>query len=163
MKSARSGNVVYHPAATTILCIIRHYPAPHAKAHIRPNNQATPHNALCHLAPTFTTPYYPISLHISPHHQTPSSISRNTLHRTTGPTNITYRPALSSMRARRRTMLHHATPPCAALHSIALLRTNSAPPNIILHHSSSWRISKCFLFITESHHYFYIIKIKTLT
>ena len=25
------GNVVYHPAATTILCIIRHYPAPHRR------------------------------------------------------------------------------------------------------------------------------------
>ena len=29
VKIASSGNVVYHPAATTILCIIRHYPAPH--------------------------------------------------------------------------------------------------------------------------------------
>ena len=71
-----------------------------------------------------------------------------------------------SYRLRLRHKLHHATPGCAALHSIALLRTNlqySAPPNIIRHYSSSWRISKCFLFITESHHYFYIIKIKTLT
>ena len=141
-----------------------------AKLRIRPNNQAPPHNALHHLAPSFTTPHYSISLHISPHHRTPSSIFRNTLHRTTGPTNITYRPALFSTcphhRARRRTMLDHATPLCAALHSIALPRTNlhySAQPNIILHHYSSWRISQCSLFIIESHHYFYIIKIKTLT
>ena len=136
-----------------------------AKPRIRPNNQAPPHNALQHLAPTFSTPHYSISLHISPHHQTPSSISRNTLHRTTGSTKITYRPALSTMRTRRSTMLHHAKPPCAALHSTALLRTNmqySAPPNIILHHSTSWRISLYSLFITESHHYFYIIKINTL-
>ena len=63
-----------------------------AKPRIRPNNQAPPHNALHHLAPTFTTLHYPISLHISPHHRTTSSIFRNTLHRTTGPTNITYRP-----------------------------------------------------------------------
>ena len=71
-----------------------------------------------------------------------------------------------SYRPRLRHKLHHATPRCAALHSIALLRTSlqySAPPNIILHHSSSWHISKCFLFITESYHYFYIIKMKTLT
>ena len=128
VKIASSGNVFYHPAATRILCVIRYYPARITKPRIRLNNQAPPHNAIQHLAPTITTIHYPTSLHISPHHQTSCCISRNTLHRNTGPTNITYRPALSSTcrhhRARRRPMLHHATPLCAALHSIALPRTN---------------------------------------
>ena len=47
---------------------------------------------------------------------------------------------IQPLRGRRRTMLHRATSPCAALHSIARLRINlyySVPPNIILQHSSS--------------------------
>ena len=112
-----------------------------AKPRIRPNNQAPPHNALQHLAPTFTTPHYPISLHISPHHQTPSSISRNTLHRTMGPTNITYRPALSSTCAHEATscytMLHHRVQHFTASHY-------SAPTCTTQHH----QISSC----TTPHH-----------
>ena len=107
-----------------------------AKPCIRPNNQAPPHNALQHLAPTLTTPHYPISLHISPHHQTPSSISRNILHRTTAPTNITYRPALSSTCAHDdapcyttlcSTSQHRTTP-----HQPALLRTTKYHPASLL-------------------------------
>ena len=136
-----------------------------AKPRIRQNNEAPPHIALQYLAATFTTPHHLTSLYISPHHQTPSSISRNTLHRTTEPSNITYRPALSNT-CPHHCARRHATPCYTTLCSTSqhrLLRTNlhySAPPNIILHHSS-WRISQCSLFITESHHYFYIIKIKT--
>ena len=96
-----------------------------AKSRITPNNQAPPHNALHYLAPTFTTPHYPISLHISPHHQTPSSISRNTLHRITGPTNITYRPALSS------TWAHDDAPCYTTLYSTSQHRTTPHQPALL--------------------------------
>ena len=139
---------------------------------IRPNHRAPPHDALQYLAPTFTTIHYTASAHIA---KTPSRNSHTTLHHIAGPTNTTYCPALSStcphLHARHSTTLHHATPSYAAPYNIAPPHINlhySAPPNS-LHHSSWWRIvqfssyhlSLLSVVYHQSHHYFYIIQIKT--
>ena len=139
-------NTLYHPAL----------PSTAPQTLYQPNNQALPHNALQHLAPTFTTPRYPISHHISPHHQTPSSISRNTLHRTTGRTNIMYRRALSSTCAHDAAQCHtttlcstsqHRTTP----HQPALLSTTKYPaPLLIMAHRSMflvyYKVTPLFLY-----------------
>ena len=116
-----------------------------AKSRIRPNNQAPPHNALQHLAPTFNTPHYPISLHISPNHLTSSSISRNTMHRTMGPTNIMYRPELSST---ARTTPHHATPCYTTLCSTSQHRTTPHQPTLL--NTTKYHIAPLFIMAHQS-------------
>ena len=138
VKIASSGNVVYHTAATTNSVSSGTTQHRTAKLRIRPNNQAPPHNALQHLAPTIITPHYPTSYQPTSPNTTQHLPQYPASH--DGPTNITYRPALSSTcphhRVRRRPMLHHATQLCAAFHSIALPHTN-------LHYSAS--PDSCFL------------------
>ena len=131
VKIASSGNVVYHTAATTILCISSgtiHHRA--AKLRIRPNNQAPPRNALQHLAPTIITPHYPTSYQPTSPNTTQHLSQYPASHHGTNQHNVS--PCtIRHLPAPPRTTPPHATPCYTTLCSTSQHRTTPHQPALL--------------------------------